>query len=66
MLARQSALLARRAPMKLVHARGVHIENTVHNVRFAYPLPCLFYGMHWDFIPIKRIIQQSSRCLFPH
>jgi len=34
MLARQSAsLVARRAPQKLIHARGVHIDNTVHNVR---------------------------------
>jgi hypothetical protein len=34
MLARQSAsLVARRAPQKLIHARGVHIDNTVYNVR---------------------------------
>jgi hypothetical protein len=32
-IARQTALTARSTPQSLVLRRGVHIENTVHNVR---------------------------------
>ncbi|PVF95867.1 hypothetical protein CPB86DRAFT_710324 [Serendipita vermifera] len=36
-VARQTALVARSNPQKLVLARNVHIENTVHNnMPFSY------------------------------
>lgn len=43
-VARQTATIARSNPQSLVKARGVHIENTVHNVSRRYHLGQLLLG----------------------
>jgi len=35
-VARQTVFVARSAPRSLVHARGVHIDNTVYHVSVAF------------------------------